>query len=166
MDKRTGKGKSIVPQLKMLTYMHLFSPWFKSFVIQKLISFVYFTFSSNLKKCSLFSWSNRPKFSIFWTRAGRHCSLLQNSCSLFFGLKSGRVLYFVVLYKKKSVPEDGQKLENHSQVGFCIFTLNLCNFAFLHIFEYAQLFDYASYEHVWPLILKLQLSNYIQKWSQ
>ena len=37
---------------------------------------------------------------------------------------------------------------------------------FLHIFEYAQLLDYASYEHVWPLILKLQLSNYIQKWSQ
>ena len=64
------------------------------------------------------------------------------------------------------VPWDGQKLENHSQVGFCIFTLNLCNFAFLHIFEYAQLLDYASYEHVWPLILKLQLSNYIQKWSQ
>ena len=37
---------------------------------------------------------------------------------------------------------------------------------FLHIFEYAQLLDYASYEHVWPLILKLQLSSYIQKWSQ
>ena len=37
---------------------------------------------------------------------------------------------------------------------------------FLHIFEYAQLLDYASYEHEWPLILKLQLSSYIQKWSQ
>ena len=37
MDKGTGKGKSIVPQLKMLTYIHLLSLCFKSIVIQQLI---------------------------------------------------------------------------------------------------------------------------------
>ena len=49
---------------------------------------------------------------------------------------------------------------------FAYLHLNCTILHFLHIFGYAKLLVYASYKHVWPLILKLQLSNYIQQWSK